>query len=91
MVVNAAAYTAVDQAESDRERAFAVNAGRPAPPRPRLRCPGAPLVHVSTDYVFDGSKAGAYVEDDPVAPINVYGASKEAGERAVRASCPTHT
>ena len=57
------------------------------PPRPRLRRAGVPLVHVSTDYVFDGGKRGAYVEDDAVGPINV-GASKEAGERAVREARP---
>lgn len=90
VVVNAAAYTAVDLAEQDRDRAFAVNAAGPLHLAQACAANGLPLLHVSTDYVFDGTKSGAYREDDPVAPINVYGASKEAGERAVRDALPAH-
>ena len=90
IVVNAAAYTAVDLAEQERDRAFAVNAEGPRHLAEACAAHGLPLIHVSTDYVFDGTKPGAYSEDDPVAPINVYGASKEAGERAVRETCPAH-
>jgi dTDP-4-dehydrorhamnose reductase len=90
VVINAAAYTAVDKAESDPEMAFAVNrdgAAHIAEACARVR---VPLIQISTDYVFDGSKVGAYVEDDPVAPLCVYGASKLAGENAVRQICPQH-
>ncbi|HTM46679.1 MAG TPA: dTDP-4-dehydrorhamnose reductase [Polyangiaceae bacterium] len=90
LVVNAAAYTAVDRAETDQSRAFAVN--RDGPLNLALACSKAsvPLVHISTDYVFDGSKQGAYVETDPTDPISVYGASKLAGEQAVLSSLPQH-
>lgn len=90
LVVNATAYTAVDKAESERETAFAVN--RDGPARLAALCAerGAALIHISTDYVFDGSKPTPYVESDPVCPISVYGVSKEAGEAAVRAACPRH-
>ncbi len=84
VVVNAAAYTAVDRAESEPEAAFAVNrdgAGIVAAEAARR---GLPLIHVSTDYVLDGAKATDYTEDDPPAPLSVYGASKAAGECAVR-------
>ncbi len=90
LVVNAAAYTAVDKAESDREAAFAVNRDGPANLARACAEHGIPLIHVSTDYVFDGSRPGAYGEDDPVAPLGVYGSSKFAGEEAVRAACPQH-
>jgi dTDP-4-dehydrorhamnose reductase len=80
-IINCAAYTAVDKAEEERERAFLVNGEAPG----LLADTGIPLVHVSTDYVFDGTKQGYYGEDDPVAPLGVYGASKQEGERAVRA------
>ena len=90
LVVNAAAYTAVDKAESDREAAFAVNRDGPANLAVACAEHGIPLIHVSTDYVFDGSRPGAYREDDPVAPLGVYGTSKFAGEEAVRAACPQH-
>ena len=86
IVVNAAAYTAVDKAESERDLAFRVNADGPH----TLAKLGLPLVHVSTDYVFDGQKQGPYVEDDPIAPLGVYGASKAAGERAVADTLPRH-
>ncbi|CAB1367878.1 dTDP-4-dehydrorhamnose reductase [Denitratisoma oestradiolicum] len=84
IVVNAAAYTAVDKAEAEPEAAFAVNATAPGILAEEVRRLGALLVHYSTDYVFDGSKAGAYTEDDPPCPINVYGRSKLAGEEAIR-------
>lgn len=80
-IVNCAAYTAVDKAEEERDLAFLVNGEAPG----WLADTGIPLIHVSTDYVFDGSKPGYYAEDDPVAPLGVYGASKQEGERAVRA------
>src|SRR5262245_21604477 len=81
-VINAAAYTDVDRAESEEAVAFAVNA--------EAACPGIPLVHISTDYVFDGRKGAPYVEQDEPAPLNVYGRSKLAGERGVRAANPRH-
>lgn len=82
-VINAAAYTAVDKAEDDIEAAMALNAHLPAMLADVCATQGACLVHVSTDYVFDGGKSGEYEEDDPVAPLNVYGRSKAAGEAAV--------
>ena len=85
-IVSAAAYTAVDRAESERDLAFAINergAGAVARSASEL---GVPLVHLSTDYVFDGSKADPYVETDPTGPTGVYGASKLAGEQAVLAA-----
>jgi dTDP-4-dehydrorhamnose reductase len=90
IVVNAAAYTAVDRAESDPETAFAVN--RDGARHIAAACAerSLPMVHISTDYVFDGAKRGAYREDDPVQPQSVYGASKEAGEQAVRESAGRH-
>lgn len=90
LVVNATAYTAVDKAESEREAAFAVNRDGPARLAALCAARGVPLIHISTDYVFDGTKPAPYSEDDPVAPINAYGASKEAGEAAVRAAAPRH-
>ncbi len=83
VVVNAAAYTAVDKAEGDRETCYAVNATAPGVMAREAAALGAKLVHYSTDYVFDGSKTGAYVERDPTAPRNVYGASKLAGEENI--------
>jgi dTDP-4-dehydrorhamnose reductase len=90
IVVNAAAYTGVDKAESDRANAFAVNRDGPGNLAEACARLDLPLIHVSTDYVFDGSKHGAYVETDRVAPLGVYGASKEAGERAVRGRLNQH-
>lgn len=85
-IVNAAAHTAVDKAESERDLAFAINAaGAGAVARAAARL-DVPLVHVSTDYVFSGDKAVPYVESDETAPTGVYGASKLAGEYAVMAS-----
>lgn len=90
VVVNAAAYTAVDKAETDADAAFRVNAE--APPAIAAACAdnGALLVHYSTDYVFDGSASRPYREDDATAPLGVYGASKLAGEEAIRASGARH-
>ena len=90
VVVNAAAYTAVDKAEKEPDAAFRANAEGPA--RLAVLCSAArvPLIHISTDYVFDGTKAGQYGEDDPLRPLNVYGATKAAGEDAIRAGCPQH-
>ena len=90
LVINAAAFTAVDLAESEQAAAFALNRDAPASIAAACARLGIPLVHLSTDYVFDGRKDSAYVEDDPVNPLSVYGASKEAGERAVRAALPAH-
>ena len=90
VVVNAAAYTAVDKAENDEARAFAVNRDGPRLLAETCEGLGIPVIHISTDYVFDGSKPIAYTEEDPVAPLGVYGASKEAGERAIRQTFPQH-
>lgn len=90
MVVNAAAYTQVDRAEDEPELAFKGNCEGPALLADACAKHGVPLIHVSTDYVFDGTKAGPYVEADPVSPLGVYGASKEAGERAIRARLDHH-
>ena len=87
-VINPAAYTAVDRAESEIGAAFAVNALGPALLAEAAKAGGTPFVHISTDYVFDGTKPDIYVEDDPVRPLGVYGASKEAGEQAVRSGSP---
>ena len=88
LVVIAAAYTAVDQAEREEELAHQVNAETPAAIAGMLGDHGPALVHISTDYVFDGEKGAAYVETDRPHPLNVYGASKLAGEQLVLASCP---
>ncbi|WP_088348312.1 MULTISPECIES: dTDP-4-dehydrorhamnose reductase [Rhodomicrobium] len=88
IIINAAAYTAVDKAESDREAAFALNAVGPSRLAAHAAACGIPLIHVSTDYVFDGASPRPYVEDDGTAPINVYGESKLAGERAIFAAQP---
>ncbi|HHW4680145.1 MAG TPA: dTDP-4-dehydrorhamnose reductase, partial [Xylella taiwanensis] len=85
-VVNAAAYTEVDQAESESDVVFRINADAPGVIAHWCAEHGVPLVHYSTDYVFDGRSASPYRVDDPVAPLSVYGASKLAGERAVQAA-----
>ncbi|MBN8261636.1 MAG: dTDP-4-dehydrorhamnose reductase [Xanthomonadales bacterium] len=90
VVVNAAAYTAVDRAESDPEAAFRTNAESPAALAHACAARGALLVHYSTDYVFDGTSTRPYREDDPTAPLGVYGTSKLAGEEAIRASGARH-
>lgn len=90
VVINAAAYTAVDKAESDKDRAFAVNRDGPAHLAAACAARNIPLVHISTDYVFDGSGDDAYVEDDATAPLGVYGESKLAGEAGVRAFLDRH-
>jgi dTDP-4-dehydrorhamnose reductase len=90
VVINAAAYTAVDKAETDERAAFAANADAAAHVAGACAEAGIPLLHVSTDYVFDGGKRSPYVEDDPVAPLGVYGASKAEGEARVRALLPRH-
>lgn len=89
-VLNCAAYTAVDKAESEPDAAYAINAEAPAALARATALRGIPLLHVSTDYVFDGAKPAPYEEGDPVAPLGVYGASKEAGERRVREANPNH-
>lgn len=90
-VINGAAYTAVDKAESDVVTAWAVNAMAPAAFGKACATANIPLVQVSTDYVFAGDKAGAWEVSDPVAPLGVYGASKLGGELAVRTSGARHT
>jgi dTDP-4-dehydrorhamnose reductase len=89
-IVNAAAYTAVDKAESEETLARAINAEAPAVMAEEARKIGASLIHFSTDYVFDGLKTFPYDEDDPANPQNVYGRTKLEGERAIQASDATH-
>jgi len=84
LIVNAAAYTAVDKAESEPELAMRINGTAPSVLAEEAKRLGAMLVHYSTDYVFDGTKSSAYVEDDAPNPLSVYGRSKLAGERAIR-------
>jgi dTDP-4-dehydrorhamnose reductase len=88
LVVNAAAYTAVDAAETDVEVAYRANRDGPGILARLCAEAGMPLIHMSTDYVFDGAKGSPYVEADPTAPQGVYGASKLAGEGAVLTACP---
>jgi dTDP-4-dehydrorhamnose reductase len=83
VVFNAAAHTAVDRAETERETAFAINARAPAALASACARRGALLLHWSTDYVYDGAKPTPWVETDPTGPLNVYGASKLAGDEAV--------
>jgi len=84
IVVNAAAYTAVDKAESEPERALLINGHAPAALAEAARQTGALLVHYSTDYVYDGAKRQPYVETDPPNPLSAYGRSKLAGDEAIR-------
>lgn len=89
LIVNPAAYTAVDKAESEPDLAHAINAAAPGELAQAAAARGIPLVHFSTDYVFDGRKSAAYTEADAPNPLGVYGATKLAGERAVqRAGAP---
>lgn len=90
VVVNAAAYTAVDRAEDDRDAAWRANAEAPGVIARWCAAAGVPLVHYSTDYVFDGQGTRPYREDDATAPLGVYGASKLAGEEAIRAAGGRH-
>ena len=85
LIINAAAHTAVDQAESEPEVAFAINAIAPGILAEEAKALGAPLIHYSTDYVFDGSKPAPYTEADTPSPLGVYGQSKLAGEQAIAA------
>jgi dTDP-4-dehydrorhamnose reductase len=90
ILINAAAYTAVDKAEDDEAAARAVNASGAGFVAEAARAFGAPIIHLSTDYVFDGKADRPYVEADTPAPINAYGRTKLAGERAVAAANPRH-
>jgi len=90
VIVNPAAYTAVDRAEDERELAFTVNADSPGVMAKWAAARGVPFIHLSTDYVFDGSGERPWQEDDPVAPLGAYGASKLAGEKNIRAAAGPH-
>jgi dTDP-4-dehydrorhamnose reductase len=90
VVINSAAYTAVDKAETDVERAFALNRDGARMLAEAAAKRGIPIIHMSTDYVFDGSKAEPYVEDDETAPATVFGRSKLEGEAVVRSANPRH-
>lgn len=90
LIINAAAYTAVDEAESEQQTAFAINAVAPGIFAEEALALDIPLIHYSTDYVFDGSKVGPYSEEDTPNPLSVYGRSKLAGERAITAVSGKH-
>ena len=90
LIVNAAAYTTVDKAESEPALAWRINAEAPAAAASAARVLDIGFVHISTDYIFDGRKQVAYQVSDAFGPVNVYGASKLAGELAARAICPKH-
>ncbi|EPJ88554.1 dTDP-4-dehydrorhamnose reductase [Pseudomonas sp. CFII68] len=90
LIINAAAHTAVDQAESEPERTFAINATAPGILAQAAVALGVPLIHYSTDYVFDGLKPAPYTEDDTPNPLSVYGRSKLAGENAIRQAGGQH-
>lgn len=90
LVVNASAYTAVDQAESDPDTAFAVNQKGAIHLAAECAQRNIALVHISTDYVFDGEKKEAYLESDPISPLGVYGKSKAAGDEAIRSGLARH-
>eukprot|EP01042_Synura_sphagnicola_P017739 gene17739-22433_t len=90
LIINAAAYTAVDQAESEPELALRVNGEAAGEAARAAAALGVPMIQISTDYVFDGTLGRPYREDDPVGPISAYGASKLAGEQAVAAATENH-
>lgn len=90
VVINAAAYTAVDKAETETDRAMAINGTAPGVLAEEAQQAGAWMVHYSTDYVFDGAKTTPYTEEDPTHPIGAYGRTKLAGDEAVRAACGAH-
>ena len=90
LIINAAAHTAVDLAESEPDAAFAINAIAPGILAEEAKALGIPLIHYSTDYVFDGQQDRPYVESDVPRPLNVYGASKWAGEQAINAAGGQH-
>lgn len=90
IIINASAYTAVDRAESNHDLAFAVNCDGPRYLAEISEKRSIPLFHISTDYIFDGTKNEAYQENDPVNPLSVYGRSKQEGEAILRASCSKH-
>lgn len=89
-VINAAAYTAVDKAETEADKAFQVNGASPTAMAEAAAKKGIPFIHISTDYVFNGQGARAWSADDPTAPLGVYGHSKLAGEAGVRAASGEH-
>jgi dTDP-4-dehydrorhamnose reductase len=90
IVVNAAAYTSVDKAESEKESAYLTNALGAGLVARAAADKSLPVIHISTDYVFDGTKRGVYVETDPIAPLGVYGTTKAQGEARVREQNPRH-
>jgi dTDP-4-dehydrorhamnose reductase len=90
IIINAAAYTAVDKAESDGDLAQAVNAIAPQVLAETAQKLGSALIHLSTDYVFDGKHHSPYLETDPTHPLSIYGTTKLAGENAIRATCDRH-
>jgi dTDP-4-dehydrorhamnose reductase len=90
VIVNAAAYTAVDQAERERDMAMKINATAPGILAEESKALGALLVHYSTDYVFDGTKSKPYTETDEPRPLSAYGQSKLEGEKAIRAASCAH-
>lgn len=90
LIINAAAYTAVDQAEKEETLARAINGDAPGVIAAEAKKIGAPVIHYSTDYVFDGTKRSPYTEDDPTNPLSAYGRTKLAGEEAIRTSGVPH-
>jgi dTDP-4-dehydrorhamnose reductase len=90
LIVNTAAYTDVDKAESEPAAAEAINSEGAGTVARLAAAAGVPVIHLSTDYVFDGTKTGPYVETDPIAPLGVYGKTKASGEAKVRAAAPRH-
>ena len=90
LVVNAAAYTNVDKAETEQDLAFAVNRDGPANLAEACAKFEIPLIHISTDFIFDGKKSSPYIESDPVSPLSIYGKSKQEGENEVRSRLKKH-